>query len=141
MTAVLRRPAAFLIEAQTLFAPALVQIFDAAGMDVCRVARDADVRALQEEGPELVFVDVDYVAEDPLRLVDTLRLYAPDAVICVYTGPRSDQWRLAVELAGANAVLQKDAPYRDLVEALRDALPRAAKSGAFRKDTFRLQPS
>lgn len=111
-----------LIEAQALFVPVLADVFRELNLDLRTVSSDIDMRALLDEQPELLFVDVDFIAEDPLRLVDVLRLLVPNAVICVYTSQRSTQWAQACHFAGATAVFHKNARRTEILAGMREAL-------------------
>jgi len=111
-----------LIEAQALFVPVLADVFRELGLDLRSVTSDVDMRALLDEQPEILFVDADYIAEEPLRLVDVLRLLVPNAVICVYTSQRSTQWAQACHFAGATAVFHKNADRPEIIAGMRDAL-------------------
>lgn len=113
-----------LIEAQGLFVPTLAEVFGEIGLEVLNVSSTVDVERILEEQPDVLFIDADFVNEDPLRLVNSLRLIVPEAVICVYTGERSPQWARACHFAGATAVFSKNALRGEIVGGMRDALLR-----------------
>jgi DNA-binding NarL/FixJ family response regulator len=132
-TTILRetRPAAFsrslsvhLIEAQALFVPTLEEVFADVGLSLLAVSSDVDLHQLLEAQPDVVFVDADYVSEEPLRLVNLLRTLVPNGIICVYTSERSAQWAKACHLAGATAVFSKNARRSEIIGGMRDALGR-----------------
>lgn len=123
------RPPAFarslsihLIEAQALFVPTLEEVFADVGLALLAVSSDVDLHRLLEEQPDVVFVDADYVSEEPLRLVNLLRTLVPNGIICVYTSERSAQWARACHLAGATAVFSKNARRSEIIAGMRDAL-------------------
>ncbi|HZZ00188.1 MAG TPA: hypothetical protein VFE36_11485 [Candidatus Baltobacteraceae bacterium] len=123
------RPAAFarslsvhLIEAQALFVPTLEEVFVDVGLALLAVSSDVDLHRLLEEQPDVVFVDADYVSEEPLRLVNLLRTLVPNGIICVYTSERSAQWARACHLAGATAVFSKNARRNEIIGGMGDAL-------------------
>lgn len=125
------RPAAYagslsvhLIEAQALFVPALEEVFSDVGLSLLAVSSDVDLHALLEAQPDVVFVDVDYVSEEPLRLINLLRTLVPNGIICVYASERSTQWAKACHLAGATAVFSKNARRGEIIGGMRDAMHR-----------------
>lgn len=111
-----------LIEAQALFVPTLEKVFSDVGLPLSAVSSDVDLHRLLEAQPDLVFVDADYVSEEPLRLVNLLRTLVPNGIICVYTSERSTQWAKACHLAGATAVFSKNARRDEIIAGMRDAL-------------------
>jgi len=113
-----------LIEAQALFVPALAEMFHEVALELRSVTSDVDMQKLLDERPDLVFVDADFLSQDPLRVVGLLRMLVPEAVICIYTGERSSDWAKACHFAGATAVFSKNADRREIVAGLRDALGR-----------------
>lgn len=113
-----------LIEAQALFVPALEEVFSDVGLSLLAVSSDVDLHALLEAQPDVVFVDADYVSEEPLRLVNLLRTLVPNGIICVYASERSAQWATACHLAGATAVFSKNARRGEIIGGMRDALNR-----------------
>jgi len=123
------RPSAFarglsvhLIEAQALFVPTLEEVFRDVGLSLLAVSGDVDLHQLLEAQPDVVFVDADYVSEEPLRLVNLLRTLVPNGIICVYTSERSAGWAKACHLAGATAVFSKNARRNEIISGMRDAL-------------------
>ncbi|MGZ3497424.1 MAG: response regulator [Vulcanimicrobiaceae bacterium] len=114
------------IEPQALFASALGNVFDDLGLEVVRVSRDADFRELLDEQPALVFVDADFTAQEPTRLIGLLRTLLPKAAIAVYTGQRACQFARACCHVGANAVFSKAAGREEIVDGLRQMLATGA---------------
>ena len=113
-----------LIEAQALFVPALADVFRDVGLEVLGVSGDVDLHRLLEEQPDVVFVDADYVSQEPLQLINLLRTLVPNGIICVYTSERSPQWAQACHFAGAAAIFSKNARRGEIVSGLRDAMRR-----------------
>lgn len=113
-----------LIEAQALFVPTLEEVFTDIGLALLAVSSDVDLHCLLEAQPDVVFVDADYVSEEPLRLVNLLRTLVPNGIICVYTSERSTQWAKACHLAGATAVFSKNARRNEIIDGMREALRR-----------------
>jgi len=111
-----------LIEAQALFVPALVEVFAELGLDLLGVSGDVDLHGMLETQPDVVFVDADYVNQEPLHLVSLLRTLVPEGAICVYTSERNPRWAAACHAAGATAVLSKNARRGEVVAGLRDAV-------------------
>lgn len=108
----------FLIEAQALFVPALLEVFSEAGLDLCGVSRDADAHVLVAAQPQIVFIDIDFVAQEPVRLIAVLRSLLPKALIYVYTSIAS--WVSSRAFPGANAVFSKHASRQEIVAGLRE---------------------
>jgi DNA-binding NarL/FixJ family response regulator len=117
-----RSRSVYLIEAQALFVPVLADVFRDVGLHLLGVSSDVDLHQLLDEQPDVVFLDADYVSQDPLRLVNLLRTMVPQAVICVYTSERSQEWSSACHFAGANVLFSKNAHRREIVAGLLDAL-------------------
>jgi DNA-binding NarL/FixJ family response regulator len=113
-----------LIEAQGLFVPTLAEVFGEIGLEMLNVSSDINVERILDEQPDVLFIDADFLNEDPLRLVNSLRVFVPEAIICVYTGERSSQWAKACHFAGATAVFSKNAPRSEIVAGMQDALQR-----------------
>jgi DNA-binding NarL/FixJ family response regulator len=114
------------IEPQALFASVLGGIFAEVGLEVERVSKDADFRELLSEQPALIFLDADFVSQEPLRLVSLLRALLPKTSIAVYTGQRTCQWAKAVCASGANAVFSKSAAREEIIDGLRELLETGA---------------
>lgn len=117
-----RNQSIHLIEAQALFVPTLEEIFFELGLEVRSISRDVDMHKLLEDQPDALFVDADFVNQEPLRLVNALRLLLPDSVIAVYTSQRSPDWAKACHFAGATAVFSKTAHRSEILEGMNDAL-------------------
>ena len=113
-----------LIEAQALFVPTLADVFVELGLQLSGVSNDVDLHGLLEDQPDVLFIDSDYVAQDPLRLVNLLRTVVPEAIICVYTSERESEWAKACHFAGANAVFSKNAVRGEILSGMRDAIVR-----------------
>lgn len=124
-----------LIEAQGLFVPTLAEVFGEIGLELLNVSSEVNVERILDEQPDVMFIDADFVNEDPLRLVNSLRIVVPEAVICVYTGERSPQWAKACHFAGATAVFSKNAPRSEIVAGMHDALQRRPYTDARLRDS------
>ena len=110
------------IEPQALFIDSLGEIFDEVGLEVQRVSKDADFRELLDEQPRVLFVDVDFSSQEPLKLITLLRTLLPKALIAVYTSQRSAEWAKATHFAGANAVISKSAERHEIVAGLKQMM-------------------
>lgn len=110
------------IEPQALFIDSLGEIFKEVGLELQRVSKDADFRELLDEQPRVLFVDVDFSAQEPLKLITLLRTLLPKALIAIYTSQRSAEWAKACHFAGANAVISKSAERHEIVAGLRQML-------------------
>ena len=119
-----RCPSVHLIEAQALFVPTLAEVFRELGLELRSVSSDLDMHALLDQQPDVLFVDVDYVTQEPLRLVNVLHMLAPQAVVCVYTSQRSPDWARACHFAGAHAIFSKNAQRREILGGMNAALRR-----------------
>lgn len=113
-----------LIEAQALFVPTLAEVFIEIGLDLRSVSSDVDMHKLVDDQPDVLFVDADFLNQEPLRLVNVLRILLPESIICVYTSQRSADWAKACHFAGATAVFSKNAHRREIVAGMHDALRR-----------------
>jgi DNA-binding NarL/FixJ family response regulator len=106
------------VEPQVLFVPTLLDVFEEAGFGVDRVEDEIRPETLLDEQPDVVFLDVDYLA-DPLRSVRLAHVLAPAATIFVYGGVQGRRAREAFIAAGASLVLEKSAERSLIVAALR----------------------
>lgn len=107
------------IEPQELFVNSLTEVFRDLGLDVDAFSGEANFRSLIEEPPDLLFIDVDFSAQEPLKFITLLRTLLPKALIAVYTSMRSAEWAKACHFSGANAVLTKAADRDEIVRGLR----------------------
>ncbi len=107
------------IEPQELFISSLTEVFRELGLTVDRFSGDANFRQLLEETPDLVFIDVDFSSQEPLKFITLLRTLLPKALIAVYTSTHSTEWAKACHFSGANAVLAKAADRDEIVAGLR----------------------
>jgi DNA-binding NarL/FixJ family response regulator len=98
----------YVIEAQSLFVPALLEVLDELGLELRSVSSDVDMEALLEEQPDVVFVDLDFVDREPLRLLRGLRTLLPNTLIWVYCSERDPAWIRAYIQAGASSVFGKN---------------------------------
>lgn len=119
-----RSPSVYLIEAQSLFVPTLADVFREAGFELRGVSGDADARTLLDAQPDVVFVDIDYVAQEPVRLIGILRAILPRAAICIYTS--ISKWVKGRRFPGATAVFGKDEDRQQIVAGLQTDVIRPA---------------
>ena len=110
------------IEPQELFVHSLSDVFHALGLQVDRFSGEANFRLLLESPPDLMFIDVDFSAQEPLKFITLLRTLLPKALIAVYTSMRSAEWAKACHFSGANAVLTKAADRDEIVAGLRQMI-------------------
>lgn len=107
------------IEPQELFVNSLTEVFKDLGLGVDSFAGEANFRQLIEQQPDLLFIDVDFSSQEPLKFITLLRTLLPKALIAVYTSMRSAEWAKACHFSGANAVLTKAADRDEIVRGLR----------------------
>lgn len=110
------------IEPQELFVTSLTEVFEDLGLAVEHFAGEANFRTLLEEQPDLIFVDIDFTQQEPLKLMTLLRTLLPKALIAIYTSKRSAEWAKACHFSGANAVLTKAAERGEIVAGLRQMI-------------------
>lgn len=110
------------IEPQGLFLESLAEVFQELGLQVDQCSSDVNFRTMVESPPDLIFVDVDFSSQEPLRFVSLIRTLLPKALIAVYTSMRSAEWAKAVRFSGANAVLTKSAERTEIVTGLRQMI-------------------
>jgi len=110
------------IEPQELFVSSLTQVFRDLGLGVDRFSGEANFRQLLEDPPDLIFIDVDFSSQEPLKFITLLRTLLPKALIAVYTSMRSADWAKACHFSGANAVLTKAADHDEIVAGLRQMI-------------------
>lgn len=97
--------------------PTLAEVFQEAGYEVRGVSGGADARTLMDAQPDVVFVDIDYVDQEPVRLIGIVRAILPRAAICIYTG--ISKWVKSHRFPGATAVFGKDEDRQQIVAGLR----------------------
>jgi DNA-binding NarL/FixJ family response regulator len=117
-----RRFTVQLIEAQALFVPTLADLFGEVGLELTAVSSGVDVREVLDQSPDVVFLDADFLDQEPLRLINVLGTLLPNAAICMYSSRSGVDWRQACRVAGATAVFGKNAARAEIVSGLRDAL-------------------
>ena len=110
------------IEPQELFVSSLTEVFSDLGLGVDRFSGEPNFRQLLEEPPDLMFIDVDFSAQEPLKFITLLRTLLPKALIAVYTSMRSPEWAKACHFSGANAVLTKAADRGEIVSGLQQMI-------------------
>lgn len=107
------------IEPQELFVNSLTEVFRDLGLAVDAFSGEANFRQLIEQPPDLLFIDVDFSSQEPLKFITLVRTLLPKALIAVYTSMRSAEWAKACHFSGANAVLTKAADRDEIVRGLR----------------------
>lgn len=107
------------IEPQELFVNSLTEVFRDLGLSVDSFSGEANFRQLIELPPDLLFIDVDFSSQEPLKFITLVRTLLPKALIAVYTSMRSAEWAKACHFSGANAVLTKAADRDEIVRGLR----------------------
>jgi DNA-binding NarL/FixJ family response regulator len=112
----------YVIEAQSLFVPALLEVLDELGLELRSVSSDVDMEALLEEQPDVVFVDLDFVDREPLRLVRALRTLLPNTLIWAYCSERDPAWIRACIEAGASSVFGKNDARNQILTRMRAEL-------------------
>ncbi len=100
----------------------LTEVFSDLGLQVDAFYGETNFRRLIEEPPELIFIDIDFSAQEPLKFITLLRTLLPKALIAVYTSMRSAEWAKACHFSGANAVLTKAADRDEIVRGLRQMI-------------------
>jgi DNA-binding NarL/FixJ family response regulator len=110
------------IEPQELFVNSLTEVFRDLGLGVDSFSGEANFRNLIEQPPDLLFIDVDFSSQEPLKFITLLRTLLPKALIAVYTSMRSAEWAKACHFSGANAVLTKAADRDEIVRGLRQMI-------------------
>ncbi len=110
------------IEPQELFVSSLTEVFRDLGLAVDRFSAEANFRQLLEDPPDLIFIDVDFSSQEPLKFITLLRTLLPKTLIAVYTSMRSAEWAKTCHFSGANAVLTKAADHNEIVEGLRQMI-------------------
>jgi len=110
------------IEPQELFVNSLTEVFSDLGLKVDAFHAQTNFRDLIEQPPELLFIDIDFSLQEPLKFIALLRTLLPKALIAVYTSMRSAEWAKACHFSGANAVLTKAADRDEIVLGLRQMI-------------------
>jgi DNA-binding NarL/FixJ family response regulator len=110
------------IEPQQLFVNSLTEVFSDLGLEVEAFHNQTNFRDLIESPPDLLFIDVDFSLQEPLKYITLLRTLLPKALIAVYTSMRSAEWAKACHFSGANAVLTKAAEREEIVRGLRQMI-------------------
>jgi DNA-binding NarL/FixJ family response regulator len=112
-------------------APIFARILAANGFAAPVHAR-LDVRVLGLLGPSVLICDLDGLAIDALEFLRQVRFVLPDCTIAVSTGVTERAWGVACHLAGANALLAKDAGEAATAAGIRAVLA----SGCFTDPRF-----
>lgn len=111
-----------IIEPQRLFAPYLAQMLSEAGFSIVTSLDSLELDEVGRVEPAIVFADVDFIEGDAADAIRQLRVAAPEATICAYTG-HSDAWWCGVYArAGANCIISKAASPAEIIDGLAQAL-------------------
>ncbi len=86
------------------------------------IADGINVTDLGRAAPNLLVLDIDDLATDPLELLRRTRFVLPMCIIAVYTGTLLESWALSCHLAGANCMLSKNSDEVQIAAGLRQAL-------------------
>jgi DNA-binding NarL/FixJ family response regulator len=116
-----------IIEPQRLFEPFLKQLLTDAGFDVIAPLHSLSLDEIGRNDPSVIFIDIDFIDDEPGPALRQLRHVAPDATICAYTGRTEEGWAATCTRAGANCVISKSATPAEIVAGMRQAL----RVGAF----------
>ncbi len=100
----------------------ITEVFQELGLDLHGFSAEANFRQLIEDPPDLLFIDVDFSSQEPLKFITLLRTLLPKTLIAVYTSMRSVEWAKACHFSGANAVLTKAADREEIVMGLRQMI-------------------
>ena len=98
-----------------------------AGEPAVAIVARLDVVELHKLAPDVLIVDVDEVAVDPLETLRQIRFVLPNCLVLVYTAGTTVTWGRACHLAGVNGVLCKASDESELVTGLRSTI----RSGCF----------
>jgi DNA-binding NarL/FixJ family response regulator len=115
-----QRPRCLVADDHPALVAAVSDFLETEGYEVVRQARDglAAVAGAKETKPDLALVDYRMPHLDGAELLAQLRESAPEMLIAVYTADSDANIVAAVFDAGAHALILKDAPLGDLVNAL-----------------------
>jgi DNA-binding NarL/FixJ family response regulator len=116
-----------IIEPQRLFEPFLTQLLSEAGFEVMAPLESMSLDEIGRSDPSVIFIDIDFIGNEPGLALRQLRGAAPDATICAYTGRTELGWAATCTRAGANCVISKSATPAEIVAGMR----RALRVGAF----------
>ena len=79
------------------------------------------VRLVQQTKPDVVLMDFRLPGLDGAQATVAVKSARPDAVVICLTAEATDDERVAVMAAGADALVEKGAPTSQLVESVRSA--------------------
>jgi DNA-binding NarL/FixJ family response regulator len=102
--------------------PLLTASLAALGMTHPLISSGINVTALGRAAPQMLVLDIDDVATDPLELLRMMRFVLPTCILAVYSGKLQESWALSCHLAGANCLLSKKNNEPEIVAGLRQAL-------------------
>ncbi|HEY5341895.1 MAG TPA: hypothetical protein VIK27_12775 [Candidatus Aquilonibacter sp.] len=80
-----------------------------------------DIAVLNSLDPEVIVIDIDRLAVDPVEALRQLRFVLPDCIIVAYTAGMQPPVVRACHNAGANALLSKSATPAQIITGLRSA--------------------
>ena len=119
----------YVVEPQSLFVPYLSDVLASVELNVVRVAADLDVDDIRRTDPAALFVDTDFLVEDPADALSAMRAALPRAFICAYTDGEGASRPDRLRYAGANCVLSKRSGPAQIAADLRAGL-RTARAGS-----------
>jgi DNA-binding NarL/FixJ family response regulator len=135
-----------IIEPQRIFAPFLMRLLSEAGFSIVATLDSLSLDEIARAEPNVIFIDLDFIDVEPLTALRQLRLVAPNATVCVYTGRLEDSWAAACSRAGANCIVSKLAAPHEIAAGIKCALRVGAfidhrfdAPGAVRKDPVRTE--
>jgi|SRR5579872_326309 len=91
-----------------------------------------DIAVLNALSPDLLIIDPDDLAVDPLEALRQLRFVAPESTIVVYTGSPESSFARECHNAGATCLLSKSSSEDELTSGIRQGL----RSGCFTDPRF-----
>jgi hypothetical protein len=117
---------------ETAALPHLISTLTLIGSSAPATVREIDVAAIGALEPDLVVMNVDGLALDPLEPIRMTRFLLQSSVIAVFTGKLEHSWGLSCHLAGANCLLSN----RSSDDETALGLLRAMRSGCFTDPAF-----
>jgi DNA-binding NarL/FixJ family response regulator len=109
----------YLLEPQALFIPQLERVLGEAGLEVIGTGATLHERTIVELGPELVFVDVDFLEGGGPNALCRLRDAMLSVAIVAYTSVADPLFEAWCYIAGATVVIGKWSTEAQTIEALR----------------------
>ncbi len=117
---------------ETAALPHLISTLTLIGSSAPDTVREIDVAAIGALEPDVVVMNVDALALDPLEPIRMTRFLLQSSVIAVFTGKLEHSWGRACHLAGANCLLSNEGSDDQTAVGLL----RAMRSGCFTDPAF-----